>query len=77
MSRKERPRMRAWILKNGVRPHIEGGVWDGYQIEYPNGQVADTGDALQTQMRKMVEEGHWGEVKLRQWPRPTKLWFAS
>jgi hypothetical protein len=30
---KEPPRIREWILRPGMRPHIENGVWDGYPVE--------------------------------------------
>jgi hypothetical protein len=33
MRRKDRPRIREWILTNGLRPHIERGVWDGFTVQ--------------------------------------------
>jgi hypothetical protein len=29
----EPPRIREWILRNGMRPHIENGAWDGFSVE--------------------------------------------
>jgi hypothetical protein len=56
---KEQPRMRAWILNNGVRPHIMDGVWDGFWIEYPNAQQIPMFGSPAIQMRRMAGEGIW------------------
>jgi hypothetical protein len=37
MRGKDRPRIREWILRNGMRPHIETGVWDDYPVEDDGG----------------------------------------
>jgi hypothetical protein len=73
MRGKDRPRIREWILKNGLRPHIEDGVWDGAWIEYPNGERAYMFGGTAKQMRRMASEGHWGVVPIRKrlWRRRT------
>jgi hypothetical protein len=62
---KERPGCRKAILNLGISPYLINGEWDGETALSTNGTRSDMSDGLRDQMRLMVAEGHWGEVKLK------------
>jgi hypothetical protein len=70
---KERPGCRKAILNLGIQPYLVNGAWDGETALSRNGMRSDMSDGLRKQMRLMVAEGHWGEMKVRRpkrWRRP-------
>jgi hypothetical protein len=71
---KERPGCRKAILNLGIRPYLDAnGEWDGETALSRNGMRSDMSDGLRKQMRLMVAEGHWGDLKLKRperWRRP-------
>lgn len=63
--RKERPRCRSIILKNGWRPLVnDNNIWDGLTGTGPEGIPMMLSVNLRTQMRKMAAEGQWGQIKI-------------
>jgi hypothetical protein len=62
---KKRPGCRRAILNLGIRPYLVDGEWDGETALSANRMRSDMSDGLRDQMRLMVAEGYWGEVKLR------------
>ena len=63
----ERPICRQAVAKMQLDPFIVNGVWDGLTYRDENGNPASRhpSKGLRTQIRKMVEEGHWGPVTIK------------
>ena len=56
---RERPSCRLYILRLGLRPHIEpDGKWRKRAVN-EQGEVSHLSDGLRKQMRLMLEQGHW------------------
>jgi hypothetical protein len=56
---RERPDCRRYILRLGLRPHIEpDGKWRKRAVN-EQGEVSHLSDGLRKQMRLMAEEGLW------------------
>jgi hypothetical protein len=54
------------IHKGKLRPYVENGVWDGMthcRDDDPQGHFGMS-DGMLLQMKKMVEEGEWGDIKI-------------
>jgi hypothetical protein len=47
------------------QPLLANGGWDGETALSRNGMRSDMSDGIRDQMRLMVAQGHWGEVKLK------------
>lgn len=72
--RKERPLCRRSIHKKKLRPYVENGIWDGVTFctaNDPQGHFGMT-DGMTAQMRKMAEEGVWGEIRIVR-----NLWYTG
>lgn len=61
---RERPNCRRAIEKFGLKPLLIGNEWDYRTCVGPEGnQWLITRNVL-LQLRKMVREGHWGEIRI-------------
>jgi hypothetical protein len=70
-ARRERPRCRATIIKNNWRPLTRKDVWgdvvwDGWTCVKADGDLTPLflSQSIRIQIRKMVTEGYWGEIKV-------------
>lgn len=66
---KERPLCRKAIETRKLRPYLVDGAWDGFTVVDPDGLRSGLSVGMRTQMRLMVAEGRWGEMKLKRWKR--------
>ena len=63
---RERPGCRKAILNLGISPYLDAnGEWDAETATHGNGTRSDMSDGLRDQMRLMVAQGYWGDVKLK------------
>ena len=70
---KERPGCRKAILNLGISPYLNAnGEWDGETALSRNGTRSDMSDGLRDQMRLMVAQRYWGDVKLKRPARGPK-----
>ncbi len=61
---KEHPNCRKVILRDGILPYIVGGVWDNFTVVGREGRYVGLSDNMRLQIRKMVREGVWGDVRV-------------
>ena len=71
---RERPLCRKAILRLGLRPNLDArGEWDG-RTALRGTELLRITDGMKKQMRLMVAEGRWGEVKLAKRHREPRWW---
>jgi hypothetical protein len=69
---RSRPGCRKAIVNLSISPYLDSnGEWDGETALSRNGTRSDMSDGLRDQMRLMVAEGYWGDVKLKR-PAPSR-----
>ena len=58
------PVCRRAILKFGLVPFLENGLWLGRKAARPDGWPMPLSDSLRRAMRQMIEEGVFGPVRI-------------
>ena len=61
---KARPRCRSLLIQWKLTPYTYDGVWDGHSANGRDGEQTWLSDGLRKEMRRMIGEGYWPDVRL-------------